>query len=153
MEAQQPSPTDAKRPVGRPKGSTNARTRELAKKLAAEEMTPLEVMVRVMKQFHADAESIDPEAIAAEIDDSTEQGKKDKKEALKDAKRDKKNAYRDAVGIAQSAAPYIHAKLQTVTLQGDEDGGPILVENKRLTADEYKAALIARGLTVPNLKE
>lgn len=44
----------AREGAGRPKGSTNARTREIAEKAAAEGIMPLDVMLRAMRE-HADA--------------------------------------------------------------------------------------------------
>lgn len=40
--------------AGRPKGSANVRTQEIANRVAKEGITPLEVMLEIMKEFRAE---------------------------------------------------------------------------------------------------
>lgn len=79
----------ARQGSGRKKGSANAKTREIADKAAREGLTPLEYMLRVLRDEQQPAERRD--------------------------------------WAAEKAAPYIHPKLQTTTLQGD-DKKPLVVE-------------------------
>lgn len=73
-----------KRPgAGRPKGSANRKTQEIANKAADEGITPLEYMIEVMRNVD--------ESPAMRLD------------------------------AAKSAAPYLHPRLQTTTVRGDED--------------------------------
>lgn len=54
----------ARQGAGRKRGSVTTKTREIAEKAMAEGMTPLEVMLKAMRQ-HADAERWDQAAVVA----------------------------------------------------------------------------------------
>lgn len=137
--------SEKKRGPGRPKGSINSKSTALARKLAEdEENCPLAVMVRVMKELLAEAAAIDPSA----VDDVTEDGKKKRKE-LTDEKR---RLNLRAVDVAKDAAPYVHARLQTISIGGDDDAPPVQFQHIPLTKDELTAELLARGLPLPNLE-
>jgi hypothetical protein len=86
-----------KRPgAGRPKGTAN-KSNEAARRKAAETgETPMEYMLRVMRDPTVDHD-----------------------------RRDK---------MAQAAAPYVHAKLQTTQITGP-DGGNLVVEIRRFADD------------------
>lgn len=83
---------------GRPKGSANVRTREIADRAAREGITPLEVMLAAMRHAYdmaaqsGDAEKLELLSVAAEH--------------------------------AKSAAPYIHPRLSSVEVSGP-NGGPV----------------------------
>lgn len=75
--------------AGRKAGSVTTRTREIADAIMADgETTPLEYLLKVMREGTDEARKLD---------------------------------------AAKAAAPYVHAKLATTTLQGP-DGGPIQTE-------------------------
>lgn len=67
--------------AGRPKGAQNRRTKEIAEAITKTGITPLEYMMKVMR---------DPKADRSRRDD-----------------------------MARAAAPYMHPRLQTMTVQGD----------------------------------
>lgn len=75
--------------AGRKPGSVTKRTREIAEAVMADgEITPLEYLLKVMREGTDEARQLD---------------------------------------AAKAAAPYVHPKLATTTLQGP-DGGPLQVE-------------------------
>lgn len=87
-----------KRPgAGRKKGSATKRTREIADRAAAEGITPLEFMLRIMRQ---ETDHEDPKIAIA-------------REAM-------------AFEAAKAAAPYVHPRLAAVEHSGP-DGGAIPV--------------------------
>ena len=82
-----------RRGAGRPKGSGDVRTKAkvvVAQKAAEEGISPVEVMLRTMRQFWKDAEV---------VDESTGKTVFDAEKA------------RQAVVVAQAVAPYCHAKV------------------------------------------
>jgi hypothetical protein len=81
---------------GRPKGAATKKTREIADRAAAEGLTPLEYMLRVMRQETAHE---DPKVQAV-------------RETL-------------AFEAAKAAAPYMHPRLAAVEHTG-ADGAPLL---------------------------
>ena len=93
--------------AGRPRGSANAKTREIADKAAEQGTTPLEVMLQTMQAFldvaKEQATSPDP----------------DKQEVLK--------LMVAASNVAKDAAPYIHPRLQAIEHTG-KNGGPLQFE-------------------------
>lgn len=94
----------ARKGAGRPLGTANAKTREIADKAAKEGVTPLEYMLEVMRNATHD--------LPVRLD------------------------------AAKSAAPYIHAKLQSVTLRGDKES-PLEVALGLSDADTLRK--LARG--------
>lgn len=128
---------------GRPRYSSsgNGRSRVIANKLAEEEMTPLEVMVRTMKSLLADADEIDPES----FDDP-----KQKADAIKERRRLKLQA----CDVAKDAAPFIHARLQSVAVHGDDTKPPVQTENVNttMTAEEFATHILARNLPMPDIE-
>lgn len=78
--------------AGRKPGSANVRSREIANAAIQEGITPLEYMLKVMRQ--EEPEDAPPEVLAQ----------------IKTQKLD----------AAKSAAPYVHPRLQALTLKGDE---------------------------------
>lgn len=80
---------------GRPKGAHNRKTvakRLMAARVAAEGVTPLEVMLTTMRDLWRDAQEAGPDG------------------------RDKQIA---AVAIAEKVAPYLHPKLSAINHSGD----------------------------------
>lgn len=75
--------------AGRKKGVGNKSSEEARQRALDSGESPLDYMLKIMR---------DPKAAADRRDD-----------------------------MARAAAPYVHAKLQTTTIQGDEEGGPIAI--------------------------
>lgn len=75
----------ARKGAGRKAGAANVKTREIADRCAKEGLTPLEVMLDIMRNTSDE---------------------------------------RMRLTAAQSAAPYVHAKLSSIELTGT-DGGPV----------------------------
>ncbi len=100
-----------KKTGGRIAGTANKKTREIADKCASEGLTPLEVLLREMRYladevekarraFAAKKSKVDMGALVAMITELRE--------------------------VAGKAAPYVHPKLQTTTLQGTGKDGEIV---------------------------
>lgn len=92
---------------GRQKGTANKKTREIADKAAEEGVTPLEIMLREMRyldgrvsELRNAKEPSDPALLLGSIKELHE--------------------------IAKDAAPYMHPKLQTSTIQGAGKDGEIV---------------------------
>ena len=81
---------------GRPKGAKNLRTTEIAEKVIEQGITPLEVLVTLMRKNWSAAAS----CVIAEDQAALEQ---------------------TAAGYARDAAPYLHAKLQPIDSKGSTD--------------------------------
>lgn len=75
---------------GRPKGGANKLNDEARKKALADGISPLEYLLKIMR------------------DDQMELEKR--------------------IDAAKAAAPYVHARLQSTTVSGDNDGGPVKIE-------------------------
>lgn len=126
-------PGGARPGAGRKPGSKKTRTMELAAAAAEKGITPIEVMLDNMRHYYKQActahtalTALEDElqatgADAGEVADAT-QGLR----ALADVAR------RAAQESAKEAAPYIHPKLQSVTLGGDKDQ-PLTVELVRFS--------------------
>jgi hypothetical protein len=85
-----------KKTGGRKKGQTNIKTREIAEKAIAKGITPLEVMLELMRDLY--------DAAVKETVPSLSR-------ALK----------KEAAEVAKDAAPYLHPKLQPVDGRGSTD--------------------------------
>lgn len=134
-----------KRGPGRPRGSLNNRARALARKYGDDEKySPVAVMIRCMTEFLADAEKIKLEGFP-----DTKKGRQD----LAAAHRERRNILSLAIGAAKDAAPYVHSRLQTVMIEGSEDGPPILHAHVVMTKEEMIADLMARGLPLPDIED
>lgn len=96
----------ARKGAGRKPGSATKRTREIADKAAEEGLTPLEVMLRAMREFIECAEQLKGD----------------------DAQARKLAALKEAAAIAKDASPYIHPRLAAVELTG-ADGGPVQIND------------------------
>lgn len=85
--------SEVKRKRGRPKGSANIKTREIANQCAQSGLSPLEVMIEAMREFVTAARSHDDDEARLE-------------------------AWRMAADIAARAAPYIHPRLAAIEHTG-----------------------------------
>jgi hypothetical protein len=115
--------------AGRPAGSVTKRTREIADQALAEGKSPLEVMLENMRHFQQVA--LDAESVLAGLT-VEEIGGKDMspEEQFKMLMAKAKNAagFRQmAQECARDAAPFIHAKLASVTIGGDEESPVTLI--------------------------
>lgn len=90
---------------GRQKGAANKKTREIADKAAQEGVTPLEYMLTIMR-----------EPFPPELKDAVENGQINAEAVAAIA-----GWHAKRFEAAKAAAPYIHPKLQTTTVQGDKD--------------------------------
>lgn len=101
----------ARKGAGRKAGSITAKTREIAEKASAEGITPLEVMLRAMREHVATADKLQAEAADADIavlvgDADADLPAKFRRAAL--------GAITDAASMAKDAAPYVHPRLSNV---------------------------------------
>lgn len=118
--------------AGRKAGSVTTKTREVAERVLATGMTPLEVMIDNMRHFQQvalDAEATLDGLTASEFS----------KSVPKDAAPEEQFKFllatvKKTVGLRQAAqdaardaAPYVHAKLASVEHKG-EGGGPLVLE-------------------------
>lgn len=94
--------------AGRKAGAASKKTREIADKAAVAGITPLEVMMDTMREYHAKAMAIAPGA-AIEVNE----------EAIT-----RLGLLTEASKIARDAAPYMHPRLQAMELSG-KDGAPL----------------------------
>jgi hypothetical protein len=110
-----------KRPgAGRPKGAATKRTREIADKAAAEGITPLDVMLSNMRFWNEEAAKVlrtllDPLEPIEDVD-------------VLERFRSLADMREKAEECAKDAAPFVHPRLQAVTLGGDKDAPPIKYE-------------------------
>lgn len=109
--------------AGRPAGAVTVRTRETAERALAEGKSPLDVMLDNMLHFQQVA--LDAEAVIEGIQD-------DELKAMGETHEEQFKALlakvKQAAGLrvmahecARDAAPFIHAKLSSVTLGGDPE--------------------------------
>lgn len=96
-------------PAGRPKGAIEKRSREIAERAAAEGITPLEVMVNIMReQWQLYEQEKTPERAAA------------------------------ALAAAEKAAPYMHPRLAAVEQFVDAKIRTFAVGGDTLPDDEWE---------------
>lgn len=109
--------------AGRPAGALTKRTREVAERAIAEGMTPLDVMLDNMRHFQQVA--LDAEATLEGLTASEFSGQVDSNATPDEQFKFLLAQVKKTVGLRQAAqdaardaAPYIHAKLSAVTLDG-----------------------------------
>lgn len=112
--------------AGRPAGAITKRTREIAERVSATGMSPLEVMIDNMRHFQQVA--LDAEALLEGLTASEFSSKVPPTATPEDqfkfllAEVKKTAGFRQmAQDAARDAAPYVHAKLQSVTHSGDPE--------------------------------
>jgi hypothetical protein len=115
--------------AGRKPGAVTTRTREIAEQALAEGKTPLEVMLDNMRHFQQvalDAEAVIAGLTVAEISGENISPEEQFKAML--AKVKQAAGYRNmAHECARDAAPFIHAKLASVTIGGDDESPLTLI--------------------------
>lgn len=119
--------------AGRPKGALTVRTREVAERALAEGRVPLEIMLDNMIHFQQvalDAEATLEGLTVAEFTGKvTAETPEEQFKALL-AQVKKTAGFRQlAQEAARDAAPYMHAKLASVTVAGDDES-PIKLIHK-----------------------
>jgi hypothetical protein len=133
---------------GRKPGAVTKRTREIADQALAEGKSPLEVMLENMRHFQQVA--LDAEAVLAGLT-VEEIGGKDMapEEQFKMLMAKAKNAagFRQmAQECARDAAPFIHAKLASVTIGGDEESPVTLIHKIERIIVENSADTDSEGI-------
>lgn len=110
-------------------------SKEIIDKLS-DGVSPVEVMVKTMRRLYKEYDEVMEEAEMVRNDDH-------KASLLKHASA----CMTEACEIAKNVAPYFHPKLQTVTVNGDEDGGPVQFELRNV--DELRRLIRGRTTVVP----
>jgi hypothetical protein len=133
---------------GRKPGAVTKRTREIADQALAEGKSPLEVMLENMRHFQQVA--LDAESVLAGLT-VEEIGGKDMSpdEQFKMLMAKAKNAagFRQmAQECARDAAPFIHAKLASVTIGGDEESPVTLIHKIERIIVENSADTDSEGI-------
>jgi hypothetical protein len=133
---------------GRKPGAVTKRTREIADQALAEGKSPLEVMLENMRHFQQVA--LDAESVLAGLT-VEEIGGKDMapEEQFKMLMAKAKNAagFRQmAQECARDAAPFIHAKLASVTIGGDDESPVTLIHKIERIIVENSANTDSEGL-------
>lgn len=134
--------------AGRKPGAVTTRTREIAEQALAEGKTPLEVMLENMRHFQKvaeDAEAVIAGLTIAEISGDNVSPEEQFKAML--AKVKQAAGYRNmAHECARDAAPFIHAKLASVTIGGDEESPVTLIHKIERIIVENSADTDSEGL-------
>jgi hypothetical protein len=111
-------------------------SKEIIEKLTEGGISPAEVMVETMRKLYKSHEKY-MEMAELTFDDDKRMG------LLKSAS----DCMVQACEIAKNAAPYLHAKLQSVTVGGDEGAAPIQVELKGV--DELRRLIRGKPVVIP----
>lgn len=104
--------------AGRKAGSITRKTREIAEKAAADGITPLEVMLRAMREHVSHADKLQAEAEDAAV--AALVGDVDPDIAVK-YRQAALTAITDAAAMAKDAAPYMHPRLANINSTIDAD--------------------------------
>lgn len=102
--------------AGRKPGSVTQKTRDIAAAAAADGITPLEVMIRAMREHVELADMLRTQAVEAEAAVLTGDADADLPMKLRRAAL---AAIGDASTVAKDAAPYMHPRLAQVTANVD----------------------------------
>ena len=106
-------------------------TEKLVERVEELDLTPLEVMLKTMKIHFSDGTELLKASDAARSEKTKEK-----------ARLRAKYEYREASAIAKDVAPYIHAKIQTITLKGDASS-PLEIALGLMDAESLRA--VVRG--------
>ncbi len=90
--------------AGRKKGAATKRTREIADKAAEEGITPLEVMLKAMREFVERAETMRPDDV----------------EMVNNKVVTRLSLLAEAADVAKDAAPYMHPRLAAIEHTGKD---------------------------------
>lgn len=136
----QPEPKRAKRKPGRPKGSIHGKVAAArAGELVATRRSPLDVMLRNMWFWDEAAQNME-QRLMTQMQDMEEQGIDEEKiEAMKELLKNNLIARDKAQECAVDAAPYVHAKFQSVVFKDEtnkvEDKKEIFLELPKPAGD------------------
>lgn len=113
--------------IGRPKGAKNKRTVEIAIAAVEAGITPIEVLLKIMRESHDEWQSIkkDIELIEQVSDPGDEEAQKQ----LKDMRSEMKAARKVAHEAAVDAAPYSHPRMAALEVTG-ANGGAIKTDKR-----------------------
>lgn len=131
--------------AGRTKGVPNKATKERQAKVAAEGITPLDVMIENMRHAHEQALRAEAELSDDKLAELST-AEKPFDAILTEVKR-ALNYRKVAQACASDAAPYVHPKLATTEVTG-KDGAPLIPE----ATDEQRAQALAVFLAKTGLK-
>lgn len=101
---------------GRPKGTANLITRETANKIAASGTTPLDVMYDNLLFWHNAVQSLAKQVQQLIVDADSEEERAEAFQMLKDLLKARENSQ----SVAVDMAPYIHARLASITWKPTE---------------------------------
>ena len=106
-----------KRPgAGRKPGSVTTKTREIANKAIAEGITPLEVMLNIMREAWADSQNV------VVTDAGDEKANEAKAKAIREMYQNR------AMAAANDAAPFLHPKLAPVDAKTGETTHYVIID-------------------------
>ena len=111
-------------------------SKEIIERLTEGGITPAEVMVETMRRLYKSYDNYMERAELCHNDD-------ERNSYMKSASA----CMLEACEIAKNVAPYMHAKLQSVTVGGDEGAAPIQVELKGV--DELRKLIRGKPVVVP----
>lgn len=153
----------AREGAGRPEGTANKRTREIADKAAAEGLTPLEVMLDNMAFYHREADELLERlvvelAAAGEAVATSGEDAEVKAAGADTARTAAIEVLRNILGLrkmageeAARAAPYMHSRLNAIDDKGDT-ANDVVPLAERLKAYAKAEAIEASGGKVVALK-
>lgn len=98
--------------AGRKPGGANQKTREIADRAAQEGITPLEVMLRAMREHVAHSDALRKQADDADM--ALLLGERDDPETPAKLRGAALSAITEASAMAKDAAPYMHPRLANV---------------------------------------
>lgn len=127
--------------AGRPAGAITKRTREVAERALAEGKAPLDVMLDNMRHFQQVA--LDAEAVIESMNEEQVsllgQNHEEQFKALLAKVKQAAGLRIMAHECARDAAPFIHAKLSSVTLAGDPENPVQMIQRiERVIVDAPK---------------
>lgn len=105
--------------AGRKPGGANQKTREIADRAAREGITPLEVMLRAMREHVEHSDSLRKQADEADIQLLT--GEREDNDTPVKLRGAALAAITEAASMAKDAAPYMHPRLANVISTIDAD--------------------------------
>ncbi len=114
-----PAPGGKRPGAGRPKGSKNDLTLKIAKEAAVEGISPLQMMIKSMREFDQRADELSTLILAAVAKDDIKAA---------ESMMGRWFAYRREAGeMASKAAPFIHPRLAALVTRDGDDLPPELM--------------------------
>lgn len=121
---------------GRPRGSADVVTRETANRIAASGTTPLDVMYDNLLFWHGAVQALAKQVQQLIVDADSEEERAEAFQMLKDLLKARENSQ----SVAVDMAPYIHARLASITWKPTEPAvdPKDIPDNPTDAADVYK---------------